>query len=376
VLSTQKIHKMKINLQDINLEQFMVHQHFIGDVPVMLVQPCHIGASWDKDTLIFRSSVWDMDGNLVSAGWKKFFNDSEKPAIDPIPDDIKNGSILQKIDGSLLIFSKLPNGTVIIRTRGTVDAENQMDNGYEIPFLKEKYPGILRLLDAYPNCSILGEWTTPTNVIVLADKDEPDFYLLGLINHEDYSYTTQEEMDDLAEEYGLQRPKRYTFKTIDEMRAVVSEFRGVEGVCFYYKNDQCIRKFKGINYLYLHRAKSEISSIEKVIDLYINEFMQLERYIPYSEFMEYLERTFDFEIAMMARGHVSKICDAMREVHKIMGALTKYAEECKPMPRKDAALKILQAYGSTGRSAIIFKMLDAKPIGADEWKKLLFQVLK
>jgi hypothetical protein len=46
------------------------------------------------------------------------------------------------------------------------------------------------------------------------------------------------------------------------------------------------------------------------------------------------------------------------------------------MPRKFAAAEILQAHGSTGRSAIVFKVLDGKPITADDYKKILYQVLK
>jgi esterase/lipase len=148
----------------------------------------------------------------------------------------------------------------------------------------------------------------------------------------------------------------------------------------YYNNDQNILKVKSAHYLYLHRAKSEISSIEKVIDVYMDWFIT-KRFVEHSDFsytsfFAYLEEKFDYEIATMARGHASRICDAMKEVEKIMNALFKYAADCKDMSRKDAAMKIMQAYGSTGRSSIIFKLMDGKVIGTDDWKKILYQVLK
>ena len=59
-----------------------------------------------------------------------------------------------------------------------------------------------------------------------------------------------------------------------------------------------------------------------------------------------------------------------------MNALFEFASVHMKIPRNIAAKEVLQAYGSTGRSAIIFKMLDRKTIGADEYKKLLYQVLK
>lgn len=356
----------------------MVHQHELFGEMVVLVQPIHIGTNYNKNTLKFRSSVWDMQGNLVSPGWKKFFNADEKPDLDALPHDISGGSILEKIDGSLAIFS-LFKGNLVARTRGTTNAFKQ-DNGYEFEYLVEKYKikQILEELNATEQITLLFEITTPTQRIVIDYGTEPDLWLIGAIRHNDYSYLTQNEVDDIGVKYQLKRPKRYFFKTMEELRTTVEAFRGVEGVCFYYNNDQCIRKFKGINYLFLHRAKSEVSSIEKIIDVYIDLFMTTTYPVAptYPVFFQYLTDKFDFEIATMAQGHASRICDAMKEVNKIMAALLNCASECKNMPRRDAAARILQAYGSTGRSSIIFKLLDGKIAGADDWRKLLYQVLK
>jgi len=164
------------------------------------------------------------------------------------------------------------------------------------------------------------------------------------------------------------------------MKTSVEALRDQEGLCVYYKEEQCIRKVKSAHYLYLHRAKSEISSIDKVIDVYIDWFMERHKISPeatgYPDFFKYLTEKFDYEIATMAQGHASRICDAMKEVKKIMDALVLFSFRRINIPRKQAAAEILQAYGSTGRAAIVFKMLDAKYIGADDYKKLLYQVLK
>jgi len=159
----------------------------------------------------------------------------------------------------------------------------------------------------------------------------------------------------------------------------VVDMRDFEGICLYYNDEQNILKIKSAHYLYLHRAKSEISSIDKVIDVYIDWFM--ERHpksepTGYAEFFDYLTQKFDYEIANMAIGHISRICDAMKEVHNIMNALISYGDRCNSITRKEAAARILQAYGSTSRSAIVFKVLDGKPITADDYKKILYQVLK
>lgn len=370
---------MKTDFQNILLDEFMVHQHDLFGEPVLLVQPTHLGVKWTKENIIFRSSVWSQKtGELISPGWKKFFNDQENPSIDPLPNDVKTGNVITKIDGSLCIFS-LRNGSLVTRTRGTTNATTQ-DNGSEFVELAEKYKVKSILFDLCPNeqVTLLFEITSPNQRIVIEETTEPDLWLIGAIRHEDYSYFTQNEVDAIGVKYQLKRPKRYFFKTMEELRETVAAFRGVEGVCFYYNNDQCIRKFKGIQYLFLHRAKSEISSIEKVIDVYIDLFMTTTYPTAptYPVFFMYLTDKFDFEIATMAQGHASRICDAMKEVNKIMAALVNCASECKNIPRKDAAARILQAYGSTGRSSIIFKLLDGKVAGADDWRKLLYQCLK
>lgn len=373
---------MKIDLQSIDPESFMVHQHFVGENECYLVQPVHIGTSWNKDNLIYRSSLWDKEGNPVSLSFKKFFNYDEKPDIFPAPSDLKNAKLMEKLDGSTLIFSRY-NGHTVIRTRGTVDARKQA-NGHEIDFLLQKYSGFAKMLnesnfDTFTE-SFVFEWLSPLNRIVLNYGDEPDMVLTAIIDHDNYSYASQDTLDSFAEMWNLRRPRTFSYNSVEEMKSAVEVLKDQEGLCVYYGNEQQIRKVKAASYLFLHRAKSEISSIEKVIDVYIDWFMDRHNLshepTGYVEFFEYLTEKFDFEIATMATGHASRICDAMKEVHKIMNALFEFASARMNIARNIAAKEILQAYGSTGRSAIIFKMLDRKTIGTDDYKKLLYQVLK
>jgi hypothetical protein len=371
---------MKIDLESIDKESFMVHQHKIGEHEVTLVQPIHIGATWNRGNLIFRSSVWDKEGNPVSLSFKKFFNWDEKPDIDPAPETLEGAKLLEKLDGSTLIISRY-KGITVMRTRGTVDAYQQA-NADELTFLREKYDKFFEFIEAQENTSVsyIFEWLSPSNRIVLDYGNDPDMVLIGVIFHNDYSMMSQDGLSTVASQLQLRRPKLYSYDSIEEMKTSVEALRDQEGLCVYYKEEQCIRKVKSAHYLYLHRAKSEISSIDKVIDVYIDWFMERHKISPeatgYPDFFKYLTEKFDYEIATMAQGHASRICDAMKEVKKIMDALVLFSFRRINIPRKQAAAEILQAYGSTGRAAIVFKMLDAKYIGADDYKKLLYQVLK
>ena len=358
----------------------MVHQHYVGEHEVFLVQPVHIGATWTHETMHFRSLVVDKEGEVVSASFKKFFNWDEKPELTPAPKSLEGASLMEKLDGSTLIFSRY-KGHTVVRTRGTVDARKQ-ENGHEIDVLLEKYSKFKEILESVETTDIsyIFEWMSPLNRIVLNYGDEADMALVGVIFHKDYTMVTQNGLDVLAVQMQLRRPRSFKYDSVADMKAAIEALRDQEGLCVYYNIDQNIGKVKSAHYLFLHRAKSEISSIEKVVDVYIDWFIT-KRFVEHSEvsytaFFAYLTEKFDFEIATMARGHASNICDAMKEVEKIMNALFEYAAKCKALPRKDAAIKILQAYGSTGRSSIIFKILDGKVVGSDDWKKILYQVLK
>ena len=362
---------MKISLENIDSDQYMVHQHFVGDHSVALIQPVHIGAVWSAETKIFRSSVWDMNGNPVSLSFKKFWNWGEKPDLAPIPPSLHGAELLEKLDGSTLLFSRY-KGHTVIRTRGTVDARKQ-ENGYEIDYLIQKYPKFMAYLESFQDTeyTYACEWLSPTNRIVIAYGDEPDMVLTGAMKHEDYSYATQTFLDEFAAQYELKRPKRYAYDSIDEMKAAVEDFTGLEGLCIYYREGQEILKVKSAEYLAKHRMKSELSNIEKVIDLWF-----IAGRMHYQEFFDYCSKTFDHEIATDARGFISTICDGWKEVLMIEKSMREKALELDGLHRKAQAEIVLQKWGQTNRASFVFRILDGKEWTDDIYKKLLYQVIK
>ena len=358
---------MKINLN--NIELFNAASHMIGDEECFLVIPQHIGCKWNKQNMIFRSSVWNSEGELISAGFKKFFNWGEQPDLVRHPDNMKKVSMPEKMDGSCLIVSKY-KGHLIIRTRGTVDARN-MQNGFEIDELVEKYPKAFSFEDETAGFSRLFEWTTPNNRIVIDYGDSPDIYFIGKINHADYSYAKQDVLDAEAVRMGVRRPRMYSFGDIPDMIRAVHDFKGKEGIVVYFDNDQECRKLKGVEYLTKHSFKSNCS-FDAVLDMFIAE-----KYPSYSEFEKSIVETFDFECFEMSRGFVSRICDAYRESVKILDHMKTFVDNIRDIPtRKEQALKIIGAYGKTNRSSFAFILLDNKPVTDDMIKKLIYQITK
>lgn len=359
---------MQINLNQIDKENFLIHEHIWNGVKVYLIQPQHIGCKWTKNNLIFRSSVWDENGFPVSLGFKKFANWGENPEVFVLPKSLNNCSAITKEDGSLLILSKY-RGKIMLRTRGTIDA-TLLANGSDLEAFKAKFEAILSLPGETWDYSILFEWVSPRNRIVLDYGDTPDWYLVGMVSHNDYSLFSQHYLDEFAKKYGIKRPERYSFNAIEEMLNIVPKWKGKEGIVLYSNNDQILHKIKGEHYLALHRLKSELSSFEKLVDVYISF-----GYPNYSEFQEKIIKQFDFELFSQVRNDVSKICDAKKEVDNIITGMNKFVNEVKELSRKDAALKILGAYGSTNRSSMLFNLLNGKKLEDRQLKTLLMQVV-
>ena len=88
---------MKIDLDKIDLSQFKITWGDFCGQECALVNPIIQGTNWTQTNSIFRSSVWDKEGRLVSAGMKKFTNWMEKPEEFPIPNSLHNTNIMTNL---------------------------------------------------------------------------------------------------------------------------------------------------------------------------------------------------------------------------------------------------------------------------------------
>ena len=361
---------MQIDINTIDRENFIVKEVQFAGQKAYLVNPNHIGTKYTPQNLIFRSSIWSESGELLSGAWKKFFNANEKPEIDPLPASLLGARVLEKLDGSLGIFD-LVNGVFSSRTRGTANS-NQLENAADFEEIKGRYD-IEEYLRANPHISLLCEITSPRQRIVIDYGDTPEAYLIGAVDKRNYSYLLQGEIDEIAAELGMPRPRSYNFDSIEDIAAQLQDLKGIEGYCLYYGNDQKIRKFKAQFYLTLHRLKSEISNQEKLCELYINIGRP-----SFADFQKYLNDAFDWEIAQMAYGDCSRICDANRSVEAIVEGMRAVVARVQGRPRKDQAIEIINSYGGekNNRAGMVFKLLDGKELTVEDYKKLFLQILK
>ena len=359
---------MHINLHEIDRENFLIKEGIFCGQKAFLINPKHIGAKFTQKNKIFRSSIWSEEGELLSGGLPKFTNWLENPEHFPVPKSLNNANIVNKIDGSLGIFDFV-NHEFSIRTRGTFSYKT-LENYQDFDFLLDRYINVQSYVSCNPRHSFLFEITSPNQRIVLDYGDKPDMFLVGIIDKENYSLLTQNELDSIAKQIEVKRPEYFTYTHLEELISNIQERNDIEGCCLYSKNDQAIHKIKSFHYLKLHALKSELGSLEKVIDLY---FVLHEP--SYEGFYDYLEKHFDFELAKQCRGSISKICDAIKEVNKIIDGMKEFIAPLKTVSRKDAALKILSSYGKTNRASFCFKLLDGQDLDYEAKKKLLYQVI-
>ncbi len=366
---------MKIELASIDTEQFLVNEHVFNGEVVYLVIPKQIGAKWTKETKIFRSSVWNSDGELISASFPKFVNWGETPGVFPVPTSLNGCVVMEKIDGSTLIVSKY-KGQYMIRTRGTIDATTMEKNGDEIQLFKETIlPKLDKLMDYADTWkeSVIFEWTSPRNQIVINYGNEPKFFLIGSIHHSYYTLANQIALDDVAKCEGFLRPNIYTFTTITDLISNVELWEGKEGVVVYSKNGQELHKCKSFSYLKLHRFKSN-ATFENTIDLFFEFGMP-----SYEQFQYKLIEKFDYECFQLVQGYISIICDGYKEVNKIVQGMEHFVEDkLKKLPnRREQAATVFASYGKeSNRSKFIFTLLDGKSLDKEKLKRLLYQVTK
>lgn len=353
---------MKIDLSSIDREQFLVHEHIIAGETCYLVQPQHIGAKWNKDNLIYRSSVWNSQGEPVSLSWKKHFNWDEQPDIDPAPKSLDGVELMEKVDGSTLLVSRY-KGQLIVRTRGTVDA-TKLDNGHEIALFKTKYPAVFSESWTSEHWTMVYEWVSPTNQIVIA-YPEPALYLTGIIMHSSYRYLRQDSLDYQAHQMGVLRPRRYRFDTLSEMLTAVSAFNGVEGVCAYYNNNDSWRKQKSVIYLALHRFK-ERATLPNILELWMKANRPT-----IAVFRAQLLAIYDHECLTLVDGFITDISLAWDSLSNQLADLALDIEPLKNWARRDAALKIQTDYTEKGLTGAAFNFLSNRPVDERTVYKLM-----
>ncbi len=354
---------MKIDFNKYDLTGFKKVPCIFSGVECFLIYPEDITIRFNDSNKIFRSSIWTKDGEPVSLGFRKFENFGEQPSFEPL-NISEHLYFSEKIDGSCLIVSMF-KGTLIIRTRQTTDARN-MTNGEEIDLLIKKYPKAFNNEYLYKGYTCIYEWTTPSNIIVLRYGNEPQLWLTGIIDHEDYSYIPQDKLDLLSILFEVNRGKNYNFNSFYDMQDCIKALNDKEGVVVYSADGQILKKVKSLKYLYIHKLKSKLNSIETLVDFFLAH-----NCIDADSFKKSLCENIDFEIIQMVEDDAKKIGAAYFWAVNEIAKFQILINSLNNLSRKDQALAIMKH--DKQNSWLGFQLLDKKPINEHTYKKLIMQ---
>ena len=343
---------MKINKQLIKDGYISERKHSECDYYIYnYTQKTQYEGLWNEDTMNCRGLILDGEGNIIARPFKKFFNIGEygdTANLGKIP-NYTWFDVWDKMDGSLGILYRMPNGEHRIATRGSFESE-QSKIGTE---MLSDY--IIDILDTN-NYTFLFEIIYPENRIVVDYKDQKDLVLLAGINKETGEELSYENLLELgqrsdlpvAQYYGRVSYNRFAFLKVENDIA-----EGKEG--FVLKFDNGLRvKIKSEEYVRLHRIVTGLNS-KSIWDLLRrgeNLELLLER-VP-DEFYDWADQVkTDFENNYKSIEHS---CDVI-------------VKSCRLKERKEVAEYFLQKEHKI-YSGILFTMYDNKPYKEVIWKML------
>lgn len=364
---------MKIDPSNLDRSQFKIKEINLFNEECLLIIPSELGVDWTQDNLVFRSVLLrKSDNHPVSLNWKKFLNLNEKPHLYPDPKNYNDWTIDSKEDGSTCLISKY-KGNLITRTRGSPNLDGHA-NAHEVKDILDKNPNITD--NYYVNSekyTLLFEWLSPSWRIIIK-HEKPELILIGGIKHEDYSCLSVKELDQLAAEIGVKRPKKFTFNNISEIIENCKTLENQEGYVLSYNNNQNRVKLKGDWYLKIHYLKAQVGGIKGVTDLWFAWDKPGQ-----DQFFELVSKNLDFEIANLALFNIQKVVGlgawaqkTLDEIREFIYALNGGVIDARDRERrKISASKIIQKYKDTGFEGVAFKFLYGFEIEEKDFRKMM-----
>lgn len=296
----------------------------------VLITPKDMGVDWNDENKYYRSVVIrKSDGRVLSRGFSRFCNWGETPTFEPWNPEW-SFQARHKLDGSLALLSKI-DGQIIFRTRGCFDARIHDNGAGEVDYLIQKYPSLFNncYIDS-ENYTILCEWITPSRVIVIRESSEPELVLLGIIQNKSARLETQHNCDIVAETWGVRRPKKYTYSSVQECLDDVKAWQDKEGVVLYHEQSGTMKKIKADLYLKYHKIRSGFNSVSNLIDWFFDEGCSFS--------------SLDWEISQLFIEKIEIIEREFKEQSEFVGNMAKKLELMNFSSRKDYALYVIQNY--------------------------------
>lgn len=298
-----------------NLQENMIYANpvNINGLDCILYTPHKLKFKWQQNELMYRSLITHND-KVVSTGFPKFFNYGEIPENDRLITPL-NSYASDKLDGSLIIRSVI-NNKVHWRSRGT----HILSTNFKIEELKKLINSYPRLEDPnyYPNHSMLFEYVSPNNRIVLR-YNWPKLVLLNAISHENLTFMHRHNVDEIAIQCSLSRPQFRLFSSIDNFIEDTKEDKSnIEGYVIISEtiNGTLLTKIKTKRYLNNHSIISKINEETVALFIVMNDIKSKNEFIKYCQSEDYNETKTSkmlefFNVVFERKQHVENIITKM-----------------------------------------------------------------
>lgn len=343
-----------IRFKDGTLREDLFKEQVNGDLVLLI--PSHSNAvgneGWNKSNLWYRSRIeTTMGGRTISQGFGKFFNlgqGSDELRVDAhhVIDHIREGKEViatLKYDGSCFIRS-VYNGKVIFRTRGSFLYEHHDKASSELDEFLRLYP---RLNDPefYPEGSLLFEWVTPENQIVIK-YNEPQLVIIGAVDHANgevsrQRYLSMVELELLSKICRVPLVEHFKIDSLEDWYAFYHEtlqHKEIEGYVLRLNAQQTLVKIKSEPYITKHGIKSNLS-FKSLVEFWLQHGRGSGE-----EIIRQLETQYDEEIVMWAMPFCIELEDAIDKWQADYERVRGEAEVLEHADRKTFAIKMQEKF--------------------------------
>lgn len=326
------------------LVRFQVHPEFNNYWIMNYTETASYNRVWDEVTLQCRGLIVDWNTKIIVARpFDKFFNYGEPSA--PLLELSDEVEVTDKLDGSLGILYRLPNGSYAVASRGSFASEQAL---HATALLKKKYWTTHFSTDL----TYMFEIIYPQNRIVLDYGDMDDLVMLGardIYNGDTYG------PDELLDWHGP-RASTYRYKTLQEaLEAPARPNR--EGYVVYSSEFDRRLKIKQEDYIALHKIVTGLTKRRVWENLSEGKTMQDLLSIVPDEWHDWLTTTANELIHAQIRLRV----DTMRDFKEILSMMP--ADFVKERDRKLFAMEAVKR----SNPGFLFKILDGGNIQNETW---------
>ena len=288
-----------------------------------------------------RGLIFDLDGNLMSRPFHKFFNVGEREETQSHAIDLSVGhTIMEKMDGSM-IRPLLVDGYLRLGTKMGVTTVAMQAEEFLVTQSAEKLAWLRKCVE--DSVTPLFEWVSPENQIVL-NYDEPELVYLGTRDNVTGAYVMDTSCPfPTVPQYGSLE------LGLNDYMDIARKQEAREGDIIRFADGHMV-KIKNDWYVRIHKCMDRIRFDRNIVDLIINE--EVDDIVPLLPEKE-IAKVRDFE---------TRFWKAFRQ--------TEYAIQCCyddaslefGADRKSIALEFIPRQENKAYAQFIFRMLDGNNI--------------